>query len=162
VFEQNHRASVADVRRLLGSLVFLSLVTQPGTALAACASDPTDISYKRMIRTGTTGDDYFHRMIIGRVAAVRDPGDEGGKAIAVVAVGAHPTGFVPLVARVRFDKLPSGVWVEDHIEFGVGERWVILVRGKKDGSYVHDGGCGQTQALSPYRFRQLLRLAKRT
>jgi hypothetical protein len=141
--------------------MFLSLAIQPGTAHAACVSDPTDISYKQMIRTGTTGDDYFHRMIIGRVAAVRDPGDEGGKAIAVVAVGAHPTGFVPLVARVRFDKLPPGVWVEDHIEFAVGERWVIISRRKNDGSYVHDGGCGQTQAVSLYRFRQLLRLADR-
>jgi hypothetical protein len=111
-----------------------------------------------MIELGTTGDDFFHRMIIGRVVTIRDPGDTGGDATAVFAVAAHPTGFVPLVARVRFYLPPPGVWIEDNVEFRAGERWVVIARHNKDGSYRHDGGCGQTQRVSLQRFRTLIAL----
>jgi hypothetical protein len=69
---------------------------------------PADLSFKQMIKRDTTDEGFYDRMIIGRVVVVRDPGQEGGRATAVVAVGAHPTGFVPLVARVRFYEPPPG------------------------------------------------------
>jgi hypothetical protein len=133
----------------------------PTIAHASCGADPSETvySYKQMIARGSTGDDFYHRMILGRVVAIRDPGDEGGYARAVVAVGAHPTGFVPLVARVRFWLPPPGLEITDNIEFAVGERWVIIARHKKDGSYAQDGACGQTSRLSLFRFHQLLALA---
>jgi hypothetical protein len=111
-----------------------------------------------MIRIGSTGDNYFHRMIIGRVVDVRDTGEAGGERIAVVAVGAHPTGFVPLVARVRMEESTSVLDPEP--EFRIGERWVIIARHRRDGSYQHDGYCGQTSRIGAYRFRQLLALTK--
>lgn len=142
-------------------LVASAVTSIPTLARAACAADPDDISFKQMIRRGTTNDDYFHRMIIGRVVTIRDPGDEGGDAVAVVAVGAHPTGFVPLVARVHFYKPPPGTGISENIEYAPGERWVIIARHKHDGSYAHDGGCGQTRRLTTDRFRQLTRLAQK-
>jgi hypothetical protein len=110
-----------------------------------------------MIRTGSTGNAYFHRMIIGRVVDIRDTGDLGLEAIAVLAVGAHPTGFVPLVARVRAEE--SSSILDPEPEFQIGERWVIIARHRGDGSYQHDGYCGQTSRIGAYRFRQLLALA---
>jgi hypothetical protein len=149
-----------DVRRFLVLALTVSAVTAaPTTARAACAAPgPDTLSFREMIEQGTTGDDFYHRMIIGRVVAIRDPSEKGGEATAIVAVAAHPTGFVPLVARVRFYRPPPGVWVEDNVEFHVGQRWVIIARHVKDGSYRHDGGCGQTQRVSLWRFKMLIAL----
>jgi hypothetical protein len=79
----------------------------------------------------------------------------------VVAVGAHPTGFVPLVARVRFYQPPPNVGLEDNVEFAPGQRWVIIAHHKRDGSYSQDGGCGQTQRVRKEHFRRLMSLARK-
>jgi hypothetical protein len=151
------------VRRLLLLALTASVVIAvPTTARAACAAPgPDTLSFREMIEQGTTGDDFYHRMIIGRVVTIRVPGEKGGKATAVFAVAAHPTGFVPLVARVRFYRPPPGVWVEDNIEFHAGERWVVIARRSKDGSYRHDGGCGQTHRVSLWRFKMLIALDRK-
>lgn len=147
------------MRRLLGVVLCVSFAIQPSAAHASCGYDPADISFKQMIRAGTTGDDYYHRMIIGRVADIRDPGAEGGEAIAAVAVGAHPTGSVPLVARVRIEE-PSSI-LDSEPDFDIGERWVIIARQTTDGSYRHDGFCGRTSWVSRWRFRTLMALAEK-
>jgi hypothetical protein len=149
------------VRRSLVLALMASLIAAiPTPARAACAFDPSDLSFRQMIKRGITGETFYHRMIIGRVVLVRDPGDEGGRATAVVAVGAHPTGFVPLVARARFYKPPPNVGLEDNVEFAPGERWVIMAHHRRDGSYSHDGGCGQTQRVGRELFRRLMSLAR--
>lgn len=141
------------------ALTVSAVVAVPSAARAACAAPgPDALSFRQMIERGTTGDDFFHRMVVGRVVTIRDPGEVGGDATAVFAVAAHPTGFVPLVARVRFYRPPPGVWIEDNVEFRTGERWVVVARHTKDGSYRHDGGCGQTQRVSLLRFQTLLAL----
>jgi hypothetical protein len=115
-----------------------------------------------MIRAGSTFDDFFHRMIIGRVVDIRDPGKRGGDAKAVLAVAAHPTGFVPLVARVRFYRPPQSTYVEDNLVFTVGQRWVVIARHlRADGSYRSDGGCGRSQPVSTAKFRALIALDRR-
>jgi hypothetical protein len=116
-----------------------------------------------MIREGSTFDNYFDRMIIGRVVAIRDPGKSGGKARAVVAVLAqHPTGFVPRVARVRFYQPPPGTSVEDNLVFETGQFWVVIARHlHSDGSYQSDGGCGRSQSVSKYKVIRLLHLYRR-
>ena len=150
------------MRRLLVlALVACVASAAPIPARAACAADPTDLSFKQMIKRDTTGDGFYDRMLIGRVVVVRDPGQEGGRATAVVAVGAHPTGFVPLVARVRFYEPPPGTGIEDNIEYASGERWVIIAHHKSDGSYAHDGGCGQTRRVTKDSFRKFMRLARK-
>jgi hypothetical protein len=119
-------------------------------------------TFDEMIRAGSTFDPYFHRMIVGRVVAVRDPAPAGGKAKAVMAVAAHPTGFVPVVARVRFYRPPPGTWIEDNLEFKLGQRWVVIARHlHADGSYETDGGCGRSRPVSRDKFRSLIALDRR-
>ena len=153
------------MRRLLAlSLVAITFVAMPSPAQAECAAPPSPPpTFKHMIRAGSTIDDYFHRMIIGRVVAIRDPGRTGGDARAVVAVAAqHPTGFVPRVARVRCHQPRPGTFVEDNLVFKPGQRWVIIARHLHvDGSFQPDGGCGLTRAVSASRFRSLLKLYRR-
>ena len=71
-------------------------------------------------------------------------------------MAAHPTGYVPERARVRFRAYPPGVWAEDSVEFAVGERWVIIATRKDGGRYQHDGGCGQTQRVPRHRYAELI------
>ena len=154
-----------SIRRLLAfSLVAIAFVAVPSPAQAACAAPPSPPpTFKHMITAGSTFDDYFHRMIIGRVVAIRDPGRTGGDATAVVAVAAqHPTGFVPRVARVRFQQPRPGSFLEDNLVFKTGQRWVIIARHLHvDGSYQSDGACGLSRALGAHKFRSLLQVYRR-
>src|SRR5580765_3874671 len=116
------------------ALVAAALVAAPTPARAACAAPPAPPpTFHDMVKSGTTFSDFFHRMIVGRVVTIRDPGKTGGDAIAVVALAAHPTGFVPRVARVRFYRPAHGESVEDNLVFSAGQRWVVLARHLKDG-----------------------------
>jgi hypothetical protein len=99
-------------------------------------------------------------MIIGRAMTIRDPGRRGGDVTAVVKVWAHPTGFVPDVARVRFWRPPPNTGVSENFEFTAGTRYVIIARHRHDGAYSFDGACGQTKAVGLQRYRDLLRLAR--
>jgi len=153
------------VRRLLVFvLTATALFAAPHPAGAACPAPPfPPPTFKQMIRAESTFDDYFHRMIIGRVVAIRDPGKSGGKARAVVAVAAqHPTGFVPRVARVRFYQPSPCTGVEDNLVFQIGQRWVVIARHlHSDGSYRPDGACARSQPVSKHMFRALLQLYRR-
>ena len=153
------------MRRLLAlTLVVGALVVLPNPAQAACPAPPgPPPTFKHMIRAGSTFDDYFHRMIIGRVVFIRDPGKPGGDAKAVVAVAAqHPTGFVPRVARVRFHEPAPGTYEEDKVVFRPGQRWVVIARHLHvDGSYQYDGICGLSRSMSADKFRSVLQLYRR-
>ncbi|HYJ60552.1 MAG TPA: hypothetical protein VE032_03710 [Actinomycetota bacterium] len=144
-------------RLLLIVLLSFGLLPIATPARAVCAApDPDTLTFEQMIDQGTTGDDDFDRMIIGRVVRVRDRGEVGGRATAVVHVAAHPTGYVPERIRVRFRAYPPGVWAEHSVEFAVGERWVIIAKRKDGGRYQHDGDCGQTQRVSRERYAELI------
>ena len=112
-----------------------------------------------MILHGETNSWYYDRMILGRVRAIKDPGPVGGRAVAVLAVRAHPTGWTPLIARVRFYNQRPGSWIEDNVGFHLGEPYVVIAHHLADGFYQHDGGCGDTKRVHESRFRSLLRLA---
>lgn len=145
---------------LVLALAFTSLTVSGSPAEASCAADPSDISFRAMIRTGHTGDQTYDRMIIGRVVAIRDPRKPGGHARAVVAVAAHPTGWVPFLARVRFWIDRPNVGTPDNFEFHLWDRYVILATHTHDGSFAFDGACGQSSSVSPHRFQSLLRYAR--
>ena len=81
--------------------------------------------------------------------------------MAVIVVRAHPTGWTPLIARVRFYRQRPGSWIEDNVSFHIGKVYAVIARHLADGTYEHDGGCGSTKHLQPGRFRSLLRLAAR-
>ena len=149
---------MSSLRRRLGVALVVGMIMLPAApARALCvAPDPDQLTFHQMIDQGTTGDDTYDRMIIGRVLRVRDRGAVGGRATAFVRVAAHPTGYVPDVARIRFRALPPGVWVEDHFEFHEGERWVIIAHRADGGRYRHDGGCGRTERVGVDRYRALL------
>lgn len=151
------------IRRVLtvGLLLSATLTIPASPARALCAPpDPDQLSFRQMIDQGTTGDEAFDRMIIGRVVRVRDRGEIGGTATAFVAVKAHPTGHVPDVARVRFHENPPGVWGEHTLEFRPGQRWVIIAARLDGGRYGHDGDCGQTQRVGVDRYRELVAYAR--
>ena len=151
------------MRRLL-PLVFLAslVVGLAPSAKAACAAPPPDAyTFKEMIRHGETNSDYFDRMMIGKVQAVRDPGALGGHAVAMLAVRAHPTGWTPHTARVRFYKQKPGSWIEDNVNFRLHDRFVVIAHRLADGSYRHDGGCGDTRHVGESRFESLLFLARK-
>ena len=151
------------MRRLLPLALLASLlVGLAPSAKAACAAPPPDAyTFKEMIRNDATNSDYFDRMMIGRVQAIRDPGAVGGNAVAVLAVHAHPTGWTPRTARVRFYKQKPGSWVEDNVNFRVGDRFVVIAHHLADGSYRHDGGCGDTKRVAESRYESLLFLARK-
>ena len=139
----------------------LSSLALAAPAHAACAADGSQLTYHQMIVRGTTGDAYYHRMILGRVITIRDPGKQGGKATAVLAVRAHPTGFVPDIARIRFKAAPPGSpSPEDYFPgFAIGSRYVVIGRHVHDGAYEFSPWCAQSGLLHPWRFHKLLRLA---
>jgi hypothetical protein len=145
----------------LAVLVASLVVGLAPSAKAACAALPADsYTFKEMIRHGSTNSDYFDLMMIGKVRAIRDPGAVGGRAVAILAVRAHPTGWTPLTARVRFYKQKPGSWVEDNVNFRLHDRFVVIAHHLADGSYRHDGGCGDTKRVAESRFESLLFLAR--
>ncbi len=146
------------MRRLLTfALVVAALAAAPTPAEAACAAPPSPPpTFHDMVKSGTTFNDFFHRMIVGRVVTIRDPGKSGGDAIAVVALAASPTGFVPRVARVRFYLPAHGEFVEDNIVFAAGQRWVVIARHLKDGAYRSDGSCGLSRTVSQTKLHNLI------
>ena len=152
-----------NIRKIVASALVVSAATLlPATpARALCAPpDPDQLTFRQMIEQGTTGDETFDRMIIGRVLRIRDRGAVGGKATALVRVAAHPTGDVPDIARIRFRRYPPGVWVEHSLEFRAGERWVIIAYRADGGRFHHDGDCGQTERVGVPRYRDLLAYAR--
>jgi hypothetical protein len=152
------------MRRLLTfALVVAALAAAPTPAEAACAAPPSPPpTFHDMVKSGTTFNDFFHRMIVGRVVTIRDPGKSGGDAIAVISLAARPTGFVPRVARVRFYLPPSGQSVEDNLVFIEGQRWVVIARHLKDGDYRSDGFCGLSRTVSQTKLHNLIVLDRRS
>ena len=81
--------------------------------------------------------------------------------MAVLTVRRHPTGWTPHTARVRFYKQKPGSWVEDNVNFRLHDRFVVIAHQLADGSYRHDGGCGDTSASLRVVVRVLLFLARK-
>ena len=150
------------IRRITASSLVAASLLLPGTpARAVCvAPDPGQLTFQETMQQGTTGDDTFDRMIIGRVLRIRDRGAVGGKATAFVRVAADPAGEVPDIARIRFRRYPPGLWVEHSLEFRAGERWVIIAYRADGGRFHHDGDCGQTERVSVQRYRDLVAHAR--
>jgi hypothetical protein len=157
--------SPSRVRRfaIVCSLVFSAIAVAAPAAQAACATDPTTISFHRMIVIGKTGESNYPVMLIGRVVAIKDlGGGRGGDSTARIAVAAHPTtNWAPLVARVPFWKPPPRLWVSENLEFHKGERFVVIADRNRDGTYASDGACGHTRDVRVGQFNRLVDLAER-
>ena len=141
---------------------FATLLVGPPAAQALCAADPDALTFRQMIKQGTTGQEGYPVMILGAVVTIKDLGGRpgSGAAIAKLAVAAHPVGSAPLVSRVHFLRPAPNVGVEDNLEFHPGKRYVVIASPRPDGSFDPDGGCGQTRAVTALRFRRLVALAK--
>jgi hypothetical protein len=145
--------------------VLISAVVIDGVAVAgACpAPSPDALTFRQMIRRHTTGDPDFPIMILGKVVVIKDlGGGPRGKAIARLAVAAHPTGFAPLVSKIRFyrPKLSDpGAFIYER--FRVGHHYVAIASRRKDGSFDIIQACGPTSEVGRHRFRGLVRLARR-
>jgi hypothetical protein len=142
------------------ALAFLSVAGW--SASAVCAFDPDDppLTIRQMIRSGTTGDPPFDTVFLGRVRAIRDPGERGGDAIARFSVRAHPVGWAPHRSRVRFYRPGRGEGLSDNFEFREGRRYAVVAVRRDDGKYRFDGECGQTRRVSQDQLRKLLRLTR--
>ena len=153
------------MRSLRSLVVLVSMVVGmlmiPGTAGASCAIDLDDPPYtlKKMIRRGETGDEYFHRLLLGHVRRIRDPGDPGGDVIVRLRVREVPFGPAREWARIRDWTPEPGVGVSDNIDFERG-RYAVVARQRADGTFVHDGPCGQTEHLKRYQLRTLIHLSR--
>jgi hypothetical protein len=146
--------------------VLLSIVALSGGAVAAACPPPSPdaLTFRQMIRRHTTGDPDFPIMILGKVVVVKDlGGGPRGKAIARLAVAAHPTGFAPLVARIRFyrPKLSDpGAFIYER--FRVGHHAVVIASRRGNGSFDIVKACGPSSEVGRHRLRRLVRLARRT
>jgi len=149
-------------RRILLPLVplLLSALFAPTPASAACAADPDALTFRQMILQGRTGVRHYPILMLGKVVATKDlGGDPGGRTIAKTAIAAHPVGWAPLVARIRFWRDPPGVGTEDNLEFHAGRLYGVVARHRDDGSFKGDGACGRTRRLGKNRFERLVALA---
>ena len=139
------------------------LIVSASPASAACAGDPNALSIRQMIITGTTGSDRFDVLFLGRVVRLHDlDGEAGGPTLARFRVKAHPVGFAPQGARVRFWKPPPNVSVSENLEFKLGHRYAVVAHRRSNGVFWSDGACGQTTQLSQHRMRRLIRLYHHT
>jgi hypothetical protein len=145
-----------------------SLVLPSPSTHAACAADPNALSFRQMIVKQTTGNRTFPLMFLGTVRRISDVGGQpGGDTIARIDVAQHPVGFAPAVARVHFWTPPpmtgAGTGAEDNFLFKRHRRYVVVADRTAHGSFIFDGGCGQTRWVrSDDRFHRLVRLARST
>lgn len=129
-------------------------------AHAACAA-PDALPLRKMIAQGTTGDDRFDVMFLGRVVRVRDlGGDRGGDAIARFRVREHPVRFAPHRSKVRFWRPGPRLSVSDNFEFHRGHRYAVVGHRRSNGVFRFDGACGRTSELSKRGMWRLIRLAR--
>lgn len=164
---QGERVPALRARRLVAAsacvIALCGTLWAAAPASASCAFDPNDptLTIKQMIRRGTTGDDIYDVLFLGRVKRARDlEGQEGGEAIARIRVREHPVGFAPRFSRVRFYDPPPGVAVTDNIEFRRRARYAVVANRFKDGTFASDGACGQSARISPHQMRILIHLSR--
>jgi hypothetical protein len=154
------RTTLWAVRAFVASAVALAatIILVP-SARAVCAYDPDALSPRQMIVQGTTGDERFDVLFLGRVVRVRDLGeDRGGDALARFRVREHPVGFAPDRARVRFWRPPPGLSVSDSFEFHRGHRYAVVGHRRSTGVFRFDGPCGQTRDISRQMMWRLIDL----
>jgi hypothetical protein len=140
----------------------LSPLIPTGTAQALSCAPPPDLTFREMIRKHTTGSNYYDRMILGRVVAIKDvdPG-QGGWKVAKVAVAASPVGWAPFVARLPFwkpEKSDEPTPGEDYaINYRTGRYYVIIAHRNKDGTFDDDSECGNSEPVSKQQLWALVR-----
>lgn len=152
---RNHRSTGVAALLIIGFSV---------TAVAsACPAPPSDaLTFKQMIKQRTTGYADYPVMLLGEVVVVKDlGGGPYGKAIAKLAVAAHPIRFAPLVSRVRFYRpKPSDPAAVFYGRFDPGHFYVVFASRLNDGSFKIAEVCGPTTEVGKHRFWSLVRLAR--
>jgi hypothetical protein len=128
----------------------------------ACPFPEGRLTFRQMIVQGRTGEAPFRYLLLGRVISIRDlGGDPGGRMMAKVAVAAHPLGFAPLISRVRFERPAPGDEGYGYIHIRRGDRYAMVAKKLRDGSFTIVSICGPTHELSRHRFAALVRLSHR-
>jgi hypothetical protein len=158
------RASRRRFAVILVAAIGTAVVLPAGTASADCALDPDDppLRLKQMIRSGTTGDEFFQQLLLGRVDRISDPGSEGGAVIVRLRIREVAIGDRRSIARIEDHAEPEGVVSSADFIFERGERYAVVAHRTRDGDFSYDGYCGQTARLSEFRFDQLVRMSRRS
>lgn len=154
---------VRSTLRLATILVGVIAISGGAVAIACPPPSPDALTFRQMIRRHTTGERDFPIMIVGKVFAVRDSGGgPRGRAVARLAVAAHPTGFAPLVSRVRFYRprvSNPDAFIYERLRRG--HHAVAIASRRRDGSFDIIQTCGPSSEVGRHRFRRLVRLARR-
>lgn len=138
-----------------------SVLVPTPSAQASCAIFPDELSFRQMMRQGTTADGRYDRLFFGRVVDINDlePG-KGGDKMAKLAVAESPVGYAPLVARVRFWTPEPGVGVGDFFTYERRSFYVVVAHRRDDGTFEDDAPCGRTQKVGRDRFWGLVHFAR--
>jgi hypothetical protein len=140
--------------------VFAGLLGTGIPAQADCAADPDAYTLERMIRRGDTGDDDYERLFLGRVRRIRDPEAPGGNVIVRLRVREVPFGPDRSWVRIRDWMSPPGMQVIPEMDLVRGRFYAVVAHERTDGTFFHDGPCGQTQRLHPSQLRRLIHLSR--
>ncbi|MGZ4148395.1 MAG: hypothetical protein ACXVPL_11920 [Actinomycetota bacterium] len=144
-------------------LLALLVVAFSVTVASACPAPSSEaLTFRQMIKQHTTGYADQPVMFLGKVVVVKDlGGGPYGKAIAKLAVAAHPVRFAPLVSRVRFYRpKPSDPAAFGYERFDPGHFYVVIASRRNDGSFRIVEICGPTSEVGKRRFWSLVRLAR--
>lgn len=143
-------------------LTSVLVLAGPAHGLSCAPPPPGQLSFKEMIDQETTAKAAYPVMFLGVVSSWKDLGGPpgGGKALARLAVAAHPAGWAPLMSEVHFVRQYPGVVASWEFEYKINARYVVLGRRMNNGTFRFDGPCGQSKRLNHDRFRELVRYAR--
>ena len=148
-------------------ILVIAVVGLEGTTTAlACPAPPPDTpTIRQMIVRGSTGNEYFPLLLLGRVRGTRDlRGGPNGYAVARFRVVEDAIGRVPGFVRVRFYRpTPAdadGELISPHAVLDRGERWGLVSRRRANGIIEFVLRCSDSRSFVTTRFRDLVRLAR--
>jgi hypothetical protein len=154
-------------RPWIAATLAIGVVVLGGTtaALACPAPSPGTPTIRQMIVRGSTGNERFPLLLLGRVRGTRDlRGGPNGYAIARFRVVEDAIGRVPGFVRVRFYRpTPAdadGELISPHAVLDRGERWGLVSRRRANGTVEFVLRCSDSRSYGTTRFRNLVRLAR--
>jgi len=153
-------------RSWLTAMLVAVVLLAGSTAALACPAPPPDApTIRQMVVRGSTGNEHFPLLLLGRVRATRDlRGGPNGYAIARLRVVEDAIGRVPASVRVRFYRpKPSdadGELISPHAVLDRGDRWALVSRRRADGVVELVLRCSDSRSYEKTRFRNLVHLAR--
>lgn len=150
---------------LTGTTLAVVLLAGTSAALACPSPSPDAPTIRQMIIRGSTGNEHFPLLLLGRVRTTRDlRGGPSGYAIARFRVIEDAIGRVPGHVRVRFYRpKPSdadGELISQHAVLDRGDRWALVSRRRANGVVEFVLRCSDSRSYEKTRFRNLVHLAR--